>query len=343
MAGLGTAPKNGQPLAAEGPLLDGRVKIREAPLIEDHAAFLQEGSTSSYLSYGLRISSELALPELTLADGAADVTIRFGRVDILQAQAPVNGLLWAEEDEACLSFERIGSFLVRQGREIVVDPAPGEDERWVRNAVMGPVMGTLLYQRGWLTLHASSTAVNGMAVAFMADRGWGKSTMAAAMVTSGHHLIADDITAIKTNGSGPVVSPGYPLLKLWPEAAASVKEDPATLPEIAPGAYKRSLHVRRKLSSAPLSLGCIYVLDQGNALEIESLRPQEALTELIRNTYGRELLQAVRPASHFQQCADVVNSVPIRRLRRPYSLGALFDVVRVVEEDLVQVADKVRP
>ena len=311
--------------------------------IEDEAAFLEEGSFAHYLSYGLRIGSELALPDLLPAEGAVDVTIRFGRVDIYQTPSPVNGLHWAGEDEACLSFERIGSFLVRQGREIVVDPAPGEDERWVRNAVMGPVMATLLYQRGWLTLHASSTAVGGRAVAFMADRGWGKSTMAAAMVTRRYGLVADDVTAIKTDGNGPVVTPGYPLLKLWPEAAASVNEDPATLPEIAPGAYKRNLPARRRFSSAPLPLGCIYVLDQGRALEIEPLRPQEAFTELIRNTYGRKLLQAVRPASHLQQCADVVNSVPIRRLRRPYSLEALSDVVQLVEEDFVRVADKVRP
>ena len=271
------------------------------------------------------------------------MTIRFGRVDIAQTQTPVNGLLWAGEDEACLSFDRIGSFLVRQGREIVVDPAPGEDERWVRNAVMGPVMGTLLYQRGWLTLHASSTSVGSRAVAFMADRGWGKSTMAAAMVTRGHGLVADDVTAIKTDGNGPVVTPGYPLLKLWPEAAASVNEDPATLPEIAPGSYKRNLRARRRFSSAPLPLGCIYVLDRGDALEIEPLRLQEALKELIRNTYGRELLQAARPASHLQQCADVVNSVPVRRLRRPYSLEALPDVVRLVEEDFVSNPDKGRP
>jgi len=323
--------------------LIGDKESKKLHLVENEAAFLEEGSFAHYLSYGLRIRSELALPELISAGGAVDVTIRFGRVDITQTQTPVNGLLWAGEDEACLSFDRIGSFLVRQGREIVVDPALGEDERWVRNAVMGPVMGTLLYQRGWLTLHASSTSVGGRAVAFMADRGWGKSTMAAAMCANGHGLVADDVTAVETDGGGPVVIPGYPLLKLWPEAAASVNEDPAALPEIAPGSYKRNLRARRRFSSAPLPLGCIYVLDQGDALEIEPLRPQEALTELIRNTYGRELLQAVRPASHLHQCADVVNSVPIRRLRRPYSLEALSDVVRLVEEDFVQVADKVRP
>jgi hypothetical protein len=319
-----------------------RDRIKEAPIVEDHAAFLREGSISSYLSYGLVISSELALPELISAEGAADVIIRFGEVEIPRSQGLVNGLLRAGEDEACLSFGGIGSFLVRQGHEIIVDPAPGEDERWVRNAVMGPVMGTLLYQRRWLTLHASSISLGGKAVAFMADRGWGKSTMAAAMVARGHDLVADDVTAVKSDGNELVVTPGHPLLKLWPDAAASVNEDPGKLPEIAPGSYKRNLRASRRFTSDSLPLGCIYVLDGGDILEIEPLRPQEALTELIRSTYGRDLLQAVRPGSHLQQCADVVNSVPIRRLRRPYSLEALSDVVRLIEEDFDQSIDEIR-
>jgi hypothetical protein len=303
-------------------------------LVEKQAAFPREGSSDLYLTFGLHIRSEVPLPELIPAEGPADATIRFGRVDIPQAQQAVNGLLWAEGFEACLSFERIGSFMVRQGREVVVDPVPGEDERWVRNAIMGPVMGTLLHQRGWLTLHASAVSVDGRAVAFMADRGWGKSTMAAAMVARGHRLVADDVTAIKTDANGAFVNPGHPVLKLWPDAAASVNENPAILPEIAPGSYKRNLRARRAFSAAPLPLGCIYVLDHGDDLAIEPYRPQRALTELIRNTYGRRLLEEVRPAEHLQQCADVVNSVPVQRLRRPFSLEALSDVVLLVEEDL---------
>lgn len=250
-----------------------------------------------------------------------------------------SGLLWATEDEACLYFAQIGSFLVRAGREIVVDPVPGEDERWVRGVLLGPVMAALLYQRGWLTLHASAIAVGGAVVAFVADRGWGKSTTAAAMCARGHRLVADDVTAVKTDGSHPIVSPGYPLLKLRPGAAAAVGEDPATLLQIMPDAYKFGLRPRREFSLDPLPLVCIYVLDRENApaAAIEALRPQEALVELIRNTYGHKLFQAVRRSSHLQQCADIVSKVPVRLLKRPHSLTALTDVLRLVEEDLARL------
>jgi len=291
------------------------------------------------------VLSELALPELVRADEVAntgevvDVTIRFGDVDFSEAETPESGLLWARENEASLFFDEIGSFLVREGREIVVDPVPGEDERWVRGALLGPVMAALLYQRGWLTLHASAISVGATAVAFMADRGWGKSTTAAAMCARGHRLVADDVTAVKTGGSRPIVSPGYPLLKLRPRAAAAVGKDPATLLRIMPDAYKLGLRPHHEFSLDSLPLGCIYVLDRGNAPApaIEPLGPQEALVELIRNTYGHKLFQAVRRSSHLHQCASVVNSVPVRLLKRPHSLTALSGVLRLLEEDLADI------
>lgn len=312
------------------------MSIEDAPLVGDAAVFSEEDGCAHYFAYGLRVRSELALPELVESGGAADVNIRFGSVGYAATNAPENGLLWATEDEACISFAEIGSFLVRGGREIVVDPVPGEDERWVRNAVLGPALGALLYQRGWLTLHASATSVDGEVVAFMADQRWGKSTMAAAMCAHGHRLVADDITAIENDGGRPTVSPGFPLLKLWPEAAAAVGENPAALLEIMPDVHKRGLRTRRESSTESLPLGCIYVLDHGDTPEIEPLPAQEALIEVIRNTYGRRLFQAVRTGPHLHQCADVVNSVPVRRLKRPYSLAVLPDVVRLVEEDFAK-------
>ncbi len=267
------------------------------------------------------------------------MVIRFGSVNSLHPETSESGLIWATDEEACLFFSEIGTFLVRQGREIVVDPAPEADRRWVRSAVLGPGMGALLYQRGWLTLHASAAYVGDRVVAFMAERGWGKSTMAAALCARGHRLIADDITPVKDDGKQHVVSPGYPILKLWPEAAVSVGEDPDALLPIEPGNYRRGLvRARESFSSGPLPLGCIYVLAQGNAPGIVPLESQEALVEVISNTYGRKLFQAVKQSSHLHQCADVVNGVPVRRLERPNSLSALSEVACMVEEDLAQLA-----
>jgi hypothetical protein len=289
----------------------------------------------SYTAYGLNISSALALPELVPAEGPADLTVRFGKVELAHLDPVASGCIKATAREVHLYWEEAGTFLVRDGCEIVVDPAPGIDERIVRLVVLGPALGALLYQRGWLTLHASSLDVRGEAVALLGKKGEGKSTMAAALCARGHRLVADDVTAVQVTGIGdPSVYPGYPQLKLWPDAVASLGEDPDMIPQLVPIAQKRARRVTTGFAVKPLSLRRIYVLGGGDIPEITSLKPQEALVELIRHTYGRELLRAVETRSHFLRCTSVVNKVPINSLKRPYSLSRLSEVARRVEDDL---------
>jgi hypothetical protein len=289
----------------------------------------------SYTAYGLNISSALALPELVNAEGTAELIVRFGRVELARSEASASGCVRASAKEVQLFWQEAGAFLVRGGREIVIDPAPGVDERILRLVVLGPGLGTLLYQRGWLTLHASSVAVDGEAIAFVGEKGEGKSTMAAAMCAKGHRLIADDITAVQnTDAHGPCVYPGYPQLKLWPDAVRSLGEDPDALPQLVPTMQKRGRHVIKAFAAEPLSLRRIYVLGGGNVPEIRVLKPQEALVELLCHTYGRDLFRAVETRSHFLQCTSLVNKVPVNGLRRSNSLSRLSDLVQLVEEDL---------
>lgn len=289
----------------------------------------------SYTAYGMNISSALALPELVNAEGTAELIVRFGRVERARSEASASGCVRATAEEVLLFWEEAGAFLVRGGREIVIDPAPGVDERILRLVVLGPGLGALLYQRGWLTLHASSVDVEGEAIAFVGEQGEGKSTMAAAMCARGHRLLADDITAVQATGTdGPCVYPGYPQLKLWPDAVHFLGEDPDTLPQLVPIMQKRGRRVIKAFAAEPLLLRRIYVLGGGDVPEIRALKPQEALVELLRHTYGRDLFRAVETRSHFLWCTSVINKVSVNGLRRPYSLSRLSDLVQLVEEDL---------
>jgi hypothetical protein len=112
----------------------------------------------------------------------------------------------------------MGTILVRKGREIIVDPIPGLEDKVLRLFVLGPALAVLLHQRGRLVLHASAAAIAGEVVAFMGRSGWGKSTAAAALYTRGHSIVADDVTAVQVNTDTgfPVVFPamcGYRRLR----------------------------------------------------------------------------------------------------------------------------------
>jgi hypothetical protein len=292
---------------------------------------------TNYAAYGLKIDSTLHLPELPAVDGGPDVIVRFSKEEYPLPDAGDEGLIHATGEEALLYFGTVGHFSVREGREIVISPVPNAHDRSLRLVVLGAGLGTILYQRGLLTLHASAVATAGGAVAFMAERGLGKSTTAAAMYSRGYWLIADDITALRFGSSDrPTVVPGYPQLKLWPEAAAFLGDAPQKLPKLHPDFTKRARPVTAAFSTTPLPLERIYVLRDGKVPEIQPLSPQEALASLISCTYGQRLFQAVRTSSHFFQCAEVVNSVPMRSLKRPHSLAELPEVVQLIEEDLAQ-------
>jgi hypothetical protein len=140
-----------------------------------------------YFAYGLALRSEIPLPELVPAAAPfgtepGDAVLRLGPVPSRPTALDAAGVgFWANGDEACHVSEKVGSFLVRHGREIVIEPAPGVEDRVLRLSLLGPALGLLLHQRGLLVLHASVVTHGGSTVAILGSNGWGKSTIAAAL------------------------------------------------------------------------------------------------------------------------------------------------------------------
>ncbi|MGB3637574.1 MAG: serine kinase, partial [Rivularia sp. (in: cyanobacteria)] len=151
-----------------------------------------------YTAYGLGIHSELPLPELLLNHEAnKDVLIKLQKLK--------NSPLKTDSVEHCFQltpegmyifWENIGTILIREGKEIIIDSVLEAEESRIRLFILGAAIGVILHQRGFLVLHASAVVMNGNAVAFVGDKGRGKSTMAAALNARGHNLIGDDVIAL---------------------------------------------------------------------------------------------------------------------------------------------------
>jgi len=305
-----------------------------------------------YTAYGLGIRSEMVLPELgepvtplvTGSSAPADISIRTGIVDRSRpASAAGNDYTWVSRDEACFHYPSAGTLRMSRGREVVVEPSPGAEACELRLILLGPALAVLLHQRGLLVLHASAVALEAdgirHAVAFMGDKGAGKSTTAAAMHARGHGLIADDLVAVDLSGAMPHVWPGFPHLKLWPEAAASTLDDPrtvATLARVHPQVEKRSRPVRGEFPRARLPLAAIYALADGHYEAAEPAAPQEAFLHLVRHSYLAQILKMTQTgATHFQQITRLARSVPVRKLVRPRNLNGLTALARLIENDAI--------
>ncbi len=169
----------------------------------------------------------------------------------------------------------------------------------------------------------------------MGPQGCGKSTLAATLYKRGHGILADDVTAIQFNeDNGPSVLPGFPQLKLWPEVVLSLGEDPEELPRLEPGFEKRAYAINHRFAQKPIPLKRIYLLSESDHEGIYPLNPQEAMIQLIGNTYRASIAKWIRAEKHFLDCASLINMVPIKRLDRSFSFSSLPDVAKRVEEDL---------
>ncbi|MEM7760364.1 MAG: serine kinase [Cyanobacteria bacterium P01_A01_bin.40] len=295
-----------------------------------------------YNSYGLRISSELLLPELIESNNSAktDITILRGSLEPPKLEPTLtNCYCKLTEDEAYLAWEQVGTFLVRGGREIIVDLIPNVEESIVRLFLLGAGLGMLLHQRGLFLLHASTVKIGDRAVSFMGDKGWGKSTTAGALHRRGHQLMTDDVTAIDlSNPQCPMILPGYGQLKLWPESAIALGNNPETLPLLHPQLEKRDRLIKQDLALNPVPLKQIYLLGGGEKLAIENLSAQQALGAVMHNWYcarfGSQMMQAIDMSEHFHRCTSLINQIQMSCLKREKSLDALDKIAQLVESHL---------
>lgn len=297
-----------------------------------------------YDAYGLKIKSELRLPELIASQTSNfDVEIKQGTLD----QSPLTNLeqyffcCESTSEGLYLFWQGIGTMLIAQGKTITLDLVADYDEARVRLFILGAALGAILHQRGYIVLHASAVAINHQAVIFTAAKGEGKSTMTATLHARGHEFMADDVVAIDVNHpQQPMVYPAFPQLKLWPDAVKQIGKDPDTLPKLIERLEKRD-YLFQNFSLDPLPLKQIFVLGTDEQIAIKPLNSQETMLTLLRNVYvarfGSSLLSTKDPA-YFLRLTQFAQQVSLMKLLRPRNLELVADVAATVEQYLADQA-----
>ncbi|MEA2336303.1 MAG: hypothetical protein QOE82_310 [Thermoanaerobaculia bacterium] len=285
-------------------------------------------------AFALTIASDIPLHDLPPGSGDADVVVRIGRLGASRPEVDT----WtvdASATEAHGWAAGAGAFRVRNGSEIVIDPPDNVDERALRLAIVGPLLGVILAQRGRFVLHASTVAIDGRAVAFAGPSGRGKSTLVAALTRAGHPLIADDMTVIDTSTPIPMVQAGFPRVKLWPDSAEALDENVDTLPLLHPERTKRSLRVADAFHPAAVPLARCYLLEDGDAESASEIAGSECILSLVRLTYQASWMHETGTSgSNLLYCGALARSGVVRRLYRRRSFDVLPEVMRFIESDV---------
>jgi len=218
----------------------------------------------------------------------------------------------------------------------------GEVESEVEANFLSSVLAFWLERTGVLAMHASAVALPSGAVAFLANSGNGKSTLAAALLKAGNSLLSDDILALVPPGAGWQARSGFPTMRMWPAEACWFLGGCETLPRIHPAFDKRLVTVGDDgwgaFCADPQPLSRVILperrdpSDSSSDISLTPLSPRDAVIELVRHSFAARLVQGIGlQAGRMDLFVDLVRRVPMVRLSYPSGFQHLERVRLVVE------------
>lgn len=300
---------------------------------------LQGAGAYAHLStaFGLTIRSDFPIEELPChagePQGPIDLDIRRDDgLDAPQADGepaafslrrpggpPVDDLWWRE----------VGAFRIFGVDRIAYRPNSGVGPDLLTLPLLGTVMAAVLHHRGHMVLHGSAVEINGRAVVFVGDKGAGKSTTAASLVSSGRRILTDDVVALeRAPDGGLVLLPGYGQVKLTQTATEAIALPGGRVLDRPYAGYAKHRHVLGgEFDTRPIGVSDILVLDRGNEMRVEALTGHRAITALMRYAYltrfGAQLFSGEEARRFLAWCGDVARTVCVGRLEVPSRLDAL--------------------
>jgi hypothetical protein len=285
--------------------------------------------TLGYLSDDLRGAHQL-VPSSTSPDHQK-------RPHLMMRKSAGSGDLWLTYDDGAeFVLSGTGSrILMGWPATLTIDDAA--------TYLLGPILGFLLRLRGTLCLHASAVEVHGKGLALLGPPGAGKSTLAATFAETGFAVLSDDVAPLTRADDAWLVQPGYPKLRLWPDAVQALYGSLDLLPRITPTWDKRHLDLteaRYRFSDRAVPLAGIYLLDERTdeaaAPVIEAMKPREALLALVANTYANYLIEGDLRAEEFIQLEQLASALPIRRVRPIADVRQTPLLCRAIVRDLAR-------
>ncbi len=290
-----------------------------------------------YTVYGECLASSMPLPELAPSRSATarwtfDTTARMapmvGAVELgaERIYGDVSARLFTHEAGQRIIVDDTGSFDLSGDRTRVVWEV--RETAWpdfVRAHLVGRVLATALYLDGLLPLHASAVETRDGVVAFLAPKGFGKSTLALALTAAGARLATDDTLPVEP-AAAPLAWPGVHSMRVRQDAIEAAglpmptqetREGKRLVADLAPA--------QRMTRRAPLA--ALYLLDpvEGDAPEVMRVALPTMLAALgtVAHVKIGRMLGPLAAAPMLERAAAIARVVPTYRLHAPRDLARL--------------------
>ena len=227
-----------------------------------------------------------------------------------------------QDGSTYLRWEGLAEFLVSaDGHRITFGWMGAASWEALQVYLLGHVLSFALVKQGHEPLHATTVVVDGQAVVFLGNSGFGKSSLAACFLRAGHQLLTDDLLMLREGPEGYTAYPGPPRIKLFPDMARKFLGERATGPPMNLETEKRVIALEpHQRCTTPIPLGAIYALAaprevaRRQRVRIDKLSSQRAFVTLVANTFNRLILGADRLHRQFHETARLAAVVPVRNL-----------------------------
>jgi hypothetical protein len=234
-----------------------------------------------------------------------------------------------------LEFDDTGTFdVVERGRRIAWTPGPSSAMELVRADLLGGVFSVALHLQGLLCLHGSAVGIDGVAVAFLANKGAGKSTLATAMCDAGSTLITDDMLPVDPRQPA-MAWPSMPAVRLLHDSAshlrlASGQTHPATNKYHVNELPSDKVEVSRLPMVAVYELAPVPSGADVPAVERIQVKGTAAVGTLLRHHRAGTAIGGIESMNLFVRASDIVRTVPVYRLQNARDFTRLHEVVRQI-------------
>jgi hypothetical protein len=305
----------------------------------------ERAPTESFHRYGVyglsvRSSIRLSLPEESLSS-VSDIELRtvpapffsevLGGVQLQRTGRCPYEYAHLNDGSSYVHWDGIGEFLVSENGSLVSCAQHlGASTESFQVYLLGQALSFALVKNGFEPIHATCMVIDGEAVAFLGNSGFGKSSLAASFLQAGDRLLTDDLLLVRQGADGLQAYPGPPRIKLMPRMAHRFLGE--RVGGSAMNRQTRKLVIALdgdRVCSAPVPLRAFYALvDPRNAIQkpsvhIKQLSSKEAFVTLLSHTFNYVILDEARLQRQFAETARLTHITPLYELSYPRRVGYL--------------------
>jgi hypothetical protein len=295
----------------------------------------------NYWAFGLRINSEIELPEMfPYQFEDCDVSIKLGTTPSeISGDLVVNkGKLFMSTCEYLIHLP-ICSYYVKDGNSITIELKENADLPSVRLFLLTNAMAAILHQRNKVALHAGAIQTKKGLVIICGESGAGKSTTISALQQKGYKIFVDDVLVLEKNEEHVVGVAAYPTLKLWDDTIEKLAL--GVIPEqqkLRESVNKYRVSFQEDFTTKTIPIYKLFYLrkdEAKNSIEVTKKEGLEAFkilysqlyrTSMINNTQSQVIL--------FERLNQVINQTNLIEVTRPVDGNSIEELVQIIEKEI---------